>query len=522
VGSSPSLPTRDSKEFGEREKGKKKTSPREFLLLSPRHHSKLLDRFRRFGSSASSKPSKSEGALPNTTTSTAPKNGKKSTGTFLSSEGSWGSEESSGVPDFSETPENTDTPENQEPFPLVSSIYSEILETSQGGRFDRWLHHTLCDIEVNEADLEVEKKDFLREIYTLFGPDVAFNMMRKFHPCGKNGKSAHGKHEEGTSGGLKRSPSITQLELDRYENERANVLPNGKFLTGRLLRVSSEERLVRKGACGDQVLSPREMEARQARIAGKLHRRPASPSPIRVACTTTSSSGDEFWENSKPPPAPSRRGTIRGDPHPSGPLTQDEASAAKLYRLLICHERQDEFSKRMHQTRERSHQRSNSGFADKDRIIRHGAEPVGRARSSSVDRYSSVSMSSSESSPSLSHIKRTKEKKPCLSPRDRGELDAKKNSEQRLCRQVVLSISGGMYVDGEGHTVYDGISGIRIEDDDAIVLGAIQCTFTGDRMVLKDIKECQVLGNGCDVEGADNFIRGHMCVVSGPGNVVHV
>ena len=445
TGSHPILSYKGSSNI--QEKGKK-TSPREFLLVSPRHRpGKLLDRFKRFGS-----PSPPKRAPPAAITAEKPLS--ESSKTFESSSSS------------------SD----------ISLIYAEILETKRDGGFHRWMKRTLDEFGVGKDEMKPEKRAFLVEIYDNYGPETAYSMMEKFYPNKIIRKS-----------GLRRSPSITQLELDRHESERATVSPNGKFLTGPLLRISSEERLVRASACGDQVLSPREVEDWRA----KLIERKRTPSPNPLSGASSSSIEDEFWENL--PAAPSRRATICVDPHLSEPLSPSEASAVKLFRLLVCNEHQGEFSRRMNQARGKGGRHCRSTSVEKDRIIRKTNE---KERSHSMDRGSSNSSN------------------PCLESEPRYSKE-KKVSEERLCRLVMLSISGGTYTDEYGRTIYRDIKGIRVSEDEAIVLGAFQCTFTGHRMVLKNIHECQVLGSECEVEGDDNFIRGRKCSVIGFENVIH-
>jgi hypothetical protein len=405
-------------------------------------------------------------------------------------------QESAGVPE----PQGSQEAEGDGSAISITSIYSDIMEAKEGSPFFIWWKHILNAFGMEDHEAATEKRAFVKEIYEFFGPETAFEVMESCYP----NKAPQRKKKKK----LDKSSSITRKELDRHETRRSSVLPDGKVLSGALHRVSSEERL---STLGDQVLSPREMEIHHAEKCGKWERRKENASPIGLACssTTTTSSEAEVDGDGEaaecPPPPPSRRGTICRSVFADPPLIPDELSL-----LNMC---------AMYSSKAKTHVRKRSPSVDRNRdvIVRH---PI-RTRSRSIERESSGSSPTLARQGSEStNAGKDKEEGECLSPRDRSKLNAKKTSEQRLCRQTMFTVSGGMFIDEEGRAVYRDIKGIRVSDDEAIVMGALHCTFTGHRMILKDIDECQVLGRECQVEGSRNFIRGRQRSVTGFGNFV--
>lgn len=428
--------------------------------------------------------------------------------------------------------------------------------------------------------LSPEKRDFVEEMYSKYGINVTLRLLESFSETPRmEGFTFDEEEEENKKEDkprLKRQSSVTKLALDKYKNSKevgkTCVTKHGKLITGATLRVSSEEHLASTALTGDQVLSPLEigdMKTKKSDVPNDW-RIPKTPRGKNISSKKASecrdddqypiSTEDSNSHEDLPVPAlctPLDDEMLRDK---KTQMTQKEASAAKLLWLLVGNDYYDvhpvkprqRIARRIKRTRTSSQPPSrNSAIVSKSQhdlpvlskekhhkrniaaqrrkrshSIDHAKSSSGRARTYRYS-YDCMPCPNSDENQTLCgpwECERSKgvEGRLCLSTRESDVMRDKDSSENRLCHKVLFSVSGGLFTNDKGHAVYRDISGIRVCEDDASVLGAYQCIFTGNRMVLQDVVECQVLGNCCRVNGERNFIRGHTCVVSGFGNVVHV
>ena len=316
-------------------------------------------------------------------------------------------------------------------------------------------------------------------------------------------------HAQGHSSSTKGASKTTKEEGMEDIIYRA---PNGDMIPRQVFRVSSEESIEQDALTNDYTMSPRDIKKKAQSIMEK---------------DSVSSCCSEEGEETMSYPISKQK-----------EMSRKEIQEAKLLWLLVG---SDARGVRNHQHRVQW---------NRDRIRRGDSARIGhgrRQKSKSLDRFSSgvvktlraindesdssssqkreafaTGMSMSKSEPwDLKKFPGDRDRV-CLSPRETNTLMSKDTSERRLCHRVLFSSKGSLFTDKLGKDVYKDVVGICIPEDDVMVIGASLCTFTGNRCTFRDIKDCQVLGNYCKVEGKRNFIRGRACVVSGDGNIIHV